>query len=131
MTTRSHQPTSFKVGQVWSYQTRPGESQSRLTVVHIDHDPRLGTIVHVRLTGLHLRNPRTPGGIDPEFSHLPFAARAVEKSVTAKLSDHGPLGNYLEGYHIWRQDFDAGKAGIFTAPVAEVVDGLEQGLNQH
>jgi len=130
MTDRSIQPTSFKVGQVWAYQTRPQEPQARLTVVHIDRDPRLGIIVHVRLTGLHLRNPRIAGGISTEVPHLPVAARALVQSVTRKLSDHGPLGEYLEGYHVWRKEFDAGTAGIFTVPLAEIIDGVEHGLNQ-
>ena len=37
---------------------------------------------------------------------------------------------FEEGYRQWRIEFDRGRAGVFTAPVAEVIAGMEHGLNQ-
>ena len=42
----------FRVGDVWEYNTRPGEEGSRLTVVKIDNSPELGIIVHVAVDRL-------------------------------------------------------------------------------
>lgn len=118
----------FRVGQVWAYQTRPSEPKSRLTIVRIDEDPRQGTIVHVRVTGLHVRNSKAESGVATEMAHLPFAAQALSESVTGKISDYGPLGDFQEGYELWRREFDAGKGGIWALGVAETVEALEEML---
>ena len=50
---------SFSVGQVWKYKTRSGESDSRVTIVSIDHqDAEYGDIIPVSYT--HLTLPTTP-----------------------------------------------------------------------
>ena len=43
----------FHVGDVWEYKTRPGEGNSRLTVLKIDSSPELGIIVQSLLTTSH------------------------------------------------------------------------------
>ena len=118
----------FRVGQVWAYHTRPGEPKSRLTILKIDIDPRQGTIVHVRVTGLNLSSPGAEGGMTTEMAHLPFAAQALSESVIGKISDYGPLGDFQGGYELWRREFEAGKGGIWALKVAEIVDTLEETL---
>lgn len=49
---------------------------------------------------------------------------------------HQPLGKespnpaYQEGYATWRKAFEQGEAGIFTVPVAEIVEFVEKAINQ-
>jgi hypothetical protein len=118
----------YKPGQLWHYRTRPGEEQSTLTVLKVESHPTLGTIVHVGLAGLRIKNPKAPGGLTDEATHLPFSEKSVDDSVTTIANPAGPVPDYLDGYNTWRESFDAGKAGVFTITVAEVVDVLERGL---
>jgi hypothetical protein len=121
----------FKAGQVWKYQSRPGEWDSRLTVVLVETHEKLGTIVHIRVDGLAQRNPHAPGGINNVVHHMPFAEEAMERSVVELETADGPVpASYEEGYRIWKQAFDKGEAGVFTVTVAEALTICEQALNQ-
>jgi hypothetical protein len=119
----------YKVGQVWSYRTRPQEPRATLTVVKVESHPKLGTIVHISLQGLQMKNPRVPGGRSDTVSHLPFAVSALDKSIVKLLHENAPLPEFQGGYKEWRSAFDAGNAGIFTITVAESVDFVETAMN--
>lgn len=83
-------------------------------------------MVHVQLNGLNSKSaPDKKDG--STASHLPFSEEAVEASVTDLLAIRQPLPeDYKEGYNMWREAFLAGKAGVFTAPAASVVDMIEE-----
>jgi hypothetical protein len=121
--------STYRVGQVWSYRTRPQEPESTLTVVKVESHPKLGTIVHISLQGLRMKSPRAPDGYAETISHLPMSAEALDKSVVKLLRENAPLPEFQEGYKEWRRGFDAGKAGFFTIPVAEAVGIAETSLN--
>lgn len=111
----------YSPGQVWAYRTRPGEERSTLTVLRVEPAKRFGTIVHVAVDGLAIRNPNAPGGVIERAAHLPFAKEALDRSVVRPLRESGPLPEYEEGYQQWRRAFDAGEGGIFTITVREAV----------
>lgn len=55
----------------------------------------------------------------PPIAHLPFDAEALADSCEpAAKRDLSP--DFERGYAAWREAFDAGKAGAFTKPPAEV-----------
>jgi len=112
---------TYRPGQVWAYRTRPGEDSSTLTILKVERANTLGTIVHVSVRGLAIRNPNAPDGVIREAAHLPFAREAVDRSVVRRVREGGPLPEYAEGYGEWRRAFDAGKGGIFTITVAEAI----------
>lgn len=118
----------YKVGQVWSYKTRPNEKKSSFIVLKIENHPRLGNIVHIALRDLKLRKPN--GDFIETAGHLPFAEEAINKSAVKLLKEKVDLPDYEEGYGIWREAFDAGKAGIYTITITEAVDVMETTLNQ-
>ena len=73
---------SFSVGQVWKYKTRPNESDSRLTIVSIDHDdPEYGDIVHIYISELNIPNPSAPDGKTLFISHLPYLSESLAECV--------------------------------------------------
>jgi len=116
----------FQPGQVWSYRTRPGEEGSRLTVVKVEPHEKLGTIVHVRVEGVSQKMLTVPGGVCTVIRHMPFAEEAVQQSVVELLDDDGPVdASFEEGYGIWKEAFDKGKAGVFTITVAETITFCE------
>jgi hypothetical protein len=120
--------SKYKVGQVWNYKTRPGEEKSTFIVVKVESHPKLGNIIHIALRGLKLRKPN--GDYIEVAGHLPFAEEAITKSAVKLVKEKADLPDYEEGYGMWREAFDAGKAGIYTISVAEAVGVMEETLNQ-
>lgn len=118
--------TAFEAGQVWRYQTRPGEEKSRLTIIKVE-TLRGQDMVHVALsdlTGLSLG-----GQPAMECSHLPFSAAAVRESVV-ELDHLSREKKPMDGYEDWRNAFETGEAGIFTCSVAEAIDTMAEASSQ-
>ncbi|MBV9926805.1 MAG: hypothetical protein JOZ96_17430 [Acidobacteria bacterium] len=120
--------SKYKVGQVWSYKTRPDEKDSTFVVLKVENHPKLGNIVHIALRGLRLKKPN--GDFIEGASHLPFAEEAINKSALKLVKEKAELPDFEEGYGLWREAFDAGKAGVYTISVAEAVGVMEETLNQ-
>lgn len=120
----------FKVGQAWSYKTRPGEERSYFIVVRVEKHQKLGNIVHVALRDLRMKNPRSADGYSDTVNHMPFAEEAVRKSAVKLLKEKTELPAYEKGYGIWREAFDAERAGVYTITLAEAVGVMEAMLNQ-
>ena len=77
--------------------------------------PEMGTIVHVRVDHIRLRN--CTGGPEPDtIQHMPFTRDAMERSVSKlekKLVDPLDLGGYEE----WRADC----GGVYIISVADAI----------
>ena len=122
---------SYHVGQRWSYHTRPGEEQSSFTIVKIEQDQQLGTVVHISIAGVRVRNPHTPTGYSETIGHMPLSREAIEKSVTALLEERASLpAAWQDGYDEWRRAVDEGRGGAFSIPVKDAVEYIEQTINQ-
>jgi len=104
----------FQPGQLWAFTPPPGQPNARLTILRVEDRGERGTFIHIAISGVTYGDGRTT------INHLPFAASAIEQSVTTLQQESVPLPDYKEGYEIWRQAFDAGQAGVFAEPVAEV-----------
>jgi|SRR5580704_969906 hypothetical protein len=105
----------YHPGQVWTYKNRPDEQNSRLTILKIESLPKMGTIVHIRVDGIRLRN--CTGGPEPDtFAHMPFTRDALERSVAKLLKDKSKISD-LSGYEQWRADC----GGVYTITVAEAI----------
>jgi hypothetical protein len=112
----------FKPGQVWSYQTRPDETSSTLTILQVDRSAKLGMIVHVRIDGLQAHNPS--GDLVPSVEHMPFTRDAMLLSTTHLIRTATTLPT-LEGYDRWRADC----GGVYSISVAQAVEVMEKTLN--
>jgi len=117
--------TDFQEGQVWSYQTRPGEERSRLYIVRIDRDIAKRPIFHIYLDGLKLKNPLMQGGVQDHLAHAPVSQESLEASVEKLLKTGGPMPNISEGYTAWLLAFSQRQAGVFTMPVKDIVQYIE------
>jgi hypothetical protein len=119
----------FVVGQQWRYTTRPQEPNSTLTILKIETHPKLDTIVHIAVSDVVIPSP---GSDTPRESigHMPIDASILESSVTQLAQQSVPLPDFAEGYQVWREAFDQGKAGVFSRPVSECVGFMEETLNQ-
>lgn len=105
--------SKFRAGQVWNWKTPPDQTTAKLIVLRVEDGGKLGTIVHVALSGVTYGNGQT------KIQHIPFAESAVEQSVTTLERESGSIPDFSEGYGIWREAFNAGKAGVFSITVAE------------
>lgn len=120
----------YKVGQQWSYSARPGEEKSYLIILKIDDDPKLGRIIHIAMRGLKMKNRRSPDGFSENVNHMPFLETAIEKSGLKLVKERVDLPDFEEGYKLWREAFDAGKAGAYSITVAEAVEVMETALSR-
>ncbi len=120
----------FASGQVWLYKTRPTEEASRVIIGKIEKTPKVGTIVHVKLTGLRLKNSSALGGFSTVLTHAPVSEAALSASVTELTDEVSDLDGFSEGYNTWLSSFRAGDAGVFTITLSEIAEAMEQALNQ-
>lgn len=121
----------YRAGQVWEYHTRPGEAGSLLKIVKVDVDPQLGEIFHLRVIGVKVMNPNTPGKLSTELPHVPVSRKTLDSSVTRLSHATAAFPDYREGYAAWKRACDAGGAGMFTIPVAEITSVVEEGLRSN
>jgi len=119
----------FEAGQVWRFRARPHEVNSRVTVGKIETIPKIGTIVHVKLSGLRLKNPHAPGGVAPEVLHIPTTEQALSASVDELIGEAADLEGFADGYSAWLSAYQSEQAGVFTLGLAEIVEHMEHALN--
>ena len=120
----------YKVGQVWNYHTRAGEEKSRLFIVRTEPNEKLGTIYHIHVDGVRLKNPHAASGSQEELPHSPVSAKTLDESVTTLLIEKAPdLPDISEGYAAWREAFDQGNGGVFSIPVKDIVQYVEDIVN--
>src|SRR5262245_26674949 len=106
----------FQAGQKWTYKTRPGEEASTVTVLKVE-----GDTVHIAVDGVKLK---TPKGVQSRLPHAPIAASALQGCVVKLAADRVPLPAFEEGYQQWKK----ANGGVFTAPVAKILDFVEEAL---
>ncbi|WP_343537418.1 hypothetical protein [Sphingobacterium thalpophilum] len=106
-------------GQVWSYHSRKGESNSRVTVLAVEKDSNYGNIVHVRIDGLYITDTRGIY-IGDCIEHLPIAEDSfLESVIHVEGEAHYDLG---EGYYLWRSDFEQNEAGVWEIDIRKAID---------
>jgi hypothetical protein len=116
----------FKVGQIWKYDNRPLEAGSTLTILRIEKYSKGDTIVHIRVDGIRMVNPRRPGGYSTYLGHLPYSIKALSNEVRSVVGQADHLPDFEEGYQQWRSAWDNGTAGYFTTSVKELINGMEK-----
>jgi hypothetical protein len=121
---------TFEEGQIWRYQTRPGEEASRLFIARIDRGIGTQTIYHIYLDGLKLKNPLYEGGVQDHLPHAPVTRQSLEASVTELLEENATMPDIAEGYAAWLLAFEKGQAGFFTLPVNQIVQHIEDAFAQ-
>ena len=125
-------PTNAKYaeGQVWKYRTRPGEEGSLLVIGKITEtvsEPTYG----IYITGVRVKNPYAASGYQEVLPHAPVTGAVLDTSVTERVDTTFALNGFDDGYREWKAAYDADKGGVFTIPVSEVVETIEQVVNQN
>ncbi len=124
--------TPFEPGQVWTYETRASESQSRVAVLRIDTYPKAGRIVHVAVIGLRLR--RTPAGpVETwQIGHVRLSEKALRKSVTKLDPDaQAPVIPGFEEEHLKsKMAADQGDVHYWHLPIRDIVQEMEKWIQK-
>lgn len=112
----------FRVGQVWSYHTRPGDEGSTVSIYKIEAIGKVGEIIHVRVDGLHIHNGR--GDEVPSVQHMPFQRKAFAESVVQliRTDKNGP--DAKEGYETWL----SACGGAYSISIADVIRIVQKQL---
>ena len=118
----------YKIGQVWSYWTRPQEKNSSFVVVKVEKHPNLGNIIHIALRGLKIRTPN--GDFIETINHVPMPETALDSSGARLQSEKADLPDYEKPYRLWREAFDAGRGKVYGPSIAQVVQEVEARLNR-
>lgn len=120
----------FREGQIWRYDTRPGEENSRLFIARIDRGLGGQTIYHIYLDGLALKNRLYEGGVQDHLPHAAVTRQALGASVTDLLESNAKMPDISEGYAEWLLAFEKGQTGVFTIPAKEIVQAFEDAFAQ-
>jgi hypothetical protein len=125
----SASPPAFGAGQLWRCRGRTAGETPLVLINRVDQHP-LGTgeIYHVSISGVQVRNPRSPDGLATALPHIPLIRQSFERSHMEFVGLHAPDLAYLAGYAQWKREFDAGNAGSFGVSIAEVLDFIERSL---
>jgi hypothetical protein len=119
----------YAVGQSWRYNHRDGEEGSLLHIGAMEDHPVLGTVYGIYLHGLEVKNPYIPGGVQRMLPHAPVSQETLDMSVTELVDIVIDPQGFEDGYGEWKREFDAGRAGVFTASVAEIVSLIERAVS--
>lgn len=119
----------YEVGEVWLYQQREEEENSTVVINKIEMGSDQLPIYHITIRDVKIANPRSPTGFTDKIGHAPVSVETLERSLTTKIANEEVDSDYLEGYEAWYKAHVAGKAGVFTNTVAEIVSYIEQVIN--
>lgn len=120
------QDDKFKVGQIWDYQNRTGEENSKITILKVEKYYGKEIVIHIYVNGLKIKNELRANGVSDDIGHLPMSKESLDKSVTKLISENNKLPDFKEGYENWKEAFDNKKGGIFTISVSETINFVEE-----
>jgi len=115
----------FSEGQVWEYQTRPGDEGSLLKIQKIEPLPgraQPNRVFHITIIGVHFRT----GDERQALEHAPFSQAALDGSVTRLSRSEALFPDAAEGIAEWRK----ANGGVFTISVAEAIETVARSLQQ-
>ncbi|WHI47117.1 hypothetical protein ACJJIE_05495 [Microbulbifer sp. TRSA001] len=116
-----------KEGQVWKYDNREGEENSRVIILKIEESKDDSMVVHAQISGIKIYNPNS-GEVIEEITHMPFSIEALGASLN-ELMGESEIPDFEEGYDSWKREYDNGKAGVFTISIGEAVKYMDDAVN--
>ena len=118
---------TFTSGQIWTYEARATEPESRIVILRVEEYPKPGRIVHVAVVGLQRRMP--DGTLETwRIGPAPFTEAALRKSVLKLESGKAAvsMADFEEFYTHWRKMADRGKVQHWSSPVPDAIRRMEK-----
>lgn len=116
-------------GHVYKYQTRAHEAGSTFVLIKVD-DIKGSKVASISVSGLKFKSPKAPGGFADSVGHMPISLDAL---MASKPEDTGTVIKVEwpnDGYDLWKEALDGGKAGFWKASIKDCIDAMESALNQ-
>lgn len=114
-------------GQVWKYKARDCDSSSTVWINLIEEGVNGTVIVHISITDV-----LAPDGNRLFISHFPYDADALKECLTTQLDEKQAWDreddHFGEGYGVWFEAYNEGEAGVFTAQLDYILDGMMQAI---
>ncbi len=123
--------SQFEPGQVWRMKGRLQDPDPHVLILAIAETARLGPVYSIAISGVAIPNPAIEGGVQEMLPHAPVTKDVLTVGITELVASDGPLADdpgFEESYWQWREPFDRGEAGVFTIPLAEILDVVETGI---
>jgi hypothetical protein len=124
-----HSNYKLKAGQVWKYKNRPGEDDSIIRILKVEHNDKFGTLVHISVENLKLTNADNRDVTFKAVNYMVFDEKSIKDSVTELIKENDQLPDFEYNYNDWKKSFDQGMAGINNKPVANTLSILEEIMN--
>ena len=121
--------TELKSGQIWKYNTRTAEKESRILILRVEQINNKDTIVHIEIKKTKIKNFQNKNGVSEEIGHLAFLKTAIVNSLIELESSGNKLPNYLANYNQWKRAFDNGNGIIFSNSIIQAINHIEQSIN--
>ncbi|RZJ90928.1 MAG: hypothetical protein EOO60_08465 [Hymenobacter sp.] len=118
--------SKYRVGTDYSFKSRDFEPNARLTVLKIEHQDKVGNIIHVRVDSVKVKTSENPVKYSTVITHMPFSEAALDSSGLSIIGEAEVIPDYQEGYNEWRTSFDKDGAGVFSIPVSKAVVYMEE-----
>lgn len=118
--------SKYQVGQDYSFKSREFEPHARLTILKVEHQDKVGNIVHIWVDSVKVKTSQNPIKYSTIITHMPFSEAALDSSGLERIGEAKVIHDYQEGYNEWRTSFEKGKAGVFTIPVGKAVAYMEE-----
>lgn len=115
------EPDRYAAGQVWEYQTRPGDEGSLLKIQRIETigpADRAHRAYHISVIGFRLRNPE----MQTVLQHSPVSRESLDASVTRLGDQSAEFPDPAGGIAQWKAD----NGGVFTLTVAEIIELIDR-----
>lgn len=120
------QQREFAPGQVWSYDTRPGEGASTIQILHIERGTPVGDVYFVSVRALDVK--RLGRKIRAtEVWPLVFTQDALTRSLTRFQWSQKVDRSYLKQLDYWLREARDGRAAerTFSVPVKDALKEIE------
>ena len=122
----------FEAGQIWRTRGRPQDGDAHILILAVMDNAVVGRIYSIAMTGVRIRNQAFEGGIQTELPHAPVTEDVLKADATELVVSDGPTAehpDFSEAYLQLREAYDAGDAGVFTIPLFEILDLIEDTIS--
>ena len=119
----------FEAGQIWSMLGRPKDGDAHLLILAVTGEPSREPIYSVAVTGVKIKNPSCEGGVQDVLPHAPVSEKVLGDAAIDLVARDGPTADHpdhADAYRQWQQSCEDGDAGVFTIPIVEILDLVEQ-----
>ena len=118
---------NIKEGQVWKYDNREGEDDSRAIILKIEETNDGTLVIHIHVTSIKINNPNSDEDIE-EITHMPFSMEAAGSCLEGLVGET-EIPDYQDGYEAWKSEYENGNAGIFSISIGESVKFMDEAIN--